>query len=384
LFSVAQGISGVLMMVYMFGLARVLGSSGYAAFQTLMSIHGLVMLVGGALNLAALHAVSTTVGEQANALGPWLRVALRFGVGAGAVVSVTALWSASVLGVTTGQVVALGAVIAATPLLATYYGGVQGAKLYERYARLKIVESMLIAGAGIGLALQFGVMGAVLGFAVGHGGLVLYQRRGQGQEVSRSALWPVIRQGAAPLGAFAITAWIINVPMLIAAVRLSGEQLDAYTGLFALRNLIVPFAFSIALPLYAHTGARATDRGILRRAAVYAALLGVGGILAGLLAAESIVVALLGDAYRCSADYMAHYMVFMMLHGVAMVVLFAASAQGRLSRAALILGGVGIGVTAAWPDLDVLSLINGQRGTWSAVIVAQVWSMRHRRLDAGR
>lgn len=370
LFSLANVIVGVVFFCYLFICARLLGREDYGLFQSLMGFHGIVMVAGVALNVAAMHLVGSSAPDRrAAALGACIRAALWAGVAVAAAVALSApLLAPWIASSNAWPLVCLAGVLIVNILLVTFHGGLQGTNCYGVFAAVRSAESLIVLGAGVGLIMAgAGVAGAIGGYFAGMVVLCVwfvavggnYTLRGD-SVILRDELTSLQR----PLGATALLLLVCNLPVIVARARLPAELSGDVGSLFALRYTVLIFAEATAWPLYTRILAGHRERGMLRNGLCYVLLLGCAFTAVGVNFSELFFRILFGDAYQNASRYMAMYGMYLTLHMLAMVVLFYRAATRRLSLIELVVPLVVLAIAVLWPSPSVESLIVGPCIVW--------------------
>ena len=379
LFSFAQGCAGVILAVYVFGSARLLGPVDFALFQSLVGVYGIFMILGSPLTVAAVHAVADAGAEEKSAvLGAFLRVAAVAGIAVVLIASVgvpfvtAAMRCRSFL-----SVAALLVLLFSETLLTTLYGGIQGRNRYGLFSAAKVAESFLTVGIGFGLIFAgWAAAGALAGYALAKAAvLVLLVRRRELCTWERRALAWSRREVLAllhPMAAFGVLIYVTNVPMIVARIRLPDAEAGLFGVLFALRNVVFPFALAVAMPLYSRTVSREAGAHILLKALIVVVGLGLGFMALALFCPLRAFTFLFGAAYADAYGYMGLYGVALVLTMLSLVMLFDWAADASFSFVPLVLPPLVVSAAIIWPDPTITRLILIQAAALACCVLTPV------------
>jgi O-antigen/teichoic acid export membrane protein len=357
-------------MLYAILTARLLGDAEYGLFQALMGLHGMAMALGLILNVGTLHVVSTADDtHKAQALGAAVRVALLFGVLLfGAIVLASPVAARFLDTHTVFPFVALGLMVFTNIILETLYGGLQGRNQYAVFSITRCIDAILTMILGVLLIVAgFSAAGAVGGYAISMGLVSCALLRRRGLYEPNPGIEPIrkeIRGLLQPL-AVALTLMIVsNVPMLVARARLPEAMAGQYGILFALRFAVLTFAMAAAWPLYSRSVSGEGEPGMLRKALFTVAVPGIGLLGVGMVAPRLFIHILFGEQYLPAANHLAGYAVYLLIHGLCMVLMFYRIASRNLYAWTLLLPGAVVISLPWWPMLDTTRIILAQTGAW--------------------
>jgi len=363
--------------------ARLLEDMGeFGLFQAIMGLYGLVIAVGSPLNLATVHSVGGCPEESRDRVqGTMLQLAAIVGLaGAGVALLLSPALSVAMHVGSVWPFFCVSCLLFISPVLTTLYGGLHARNLYGKFAYLKTAESLLILLLGTLLMVAgFGVSGAVLGYALAMVTATAFLVMRPGFLCIRKP-WPlvgeVLRSSGRPLLVSVVLLIVVNCPMLIARCRLSEDCSGCYGTVFSMRNLVFPFAFAVAVPLYSRTIGEEREHGILGKTVLWVCILGAGFIGIGLGLPELFITTLYGSQYREASPYMCWYGFYLLLHMVSMVLMFYLSARGCLRPLLLVLP-VAITLSLVFlPVLTVAIIIRVQVVSWCAYLVALLlWTL---------
>lgn len=375
-FSAGSLVVGMLYMLYAILTARLLGKAEYGLFQALMGLHGMAMTLGLILNVGTLHVVSAAEDDQkAQALGAAMRVSLLLGGLLFAGVALTSPLGARFLSTATiFPFLAVGLMVWTNIILETLYGGLQGRNQYGVFSITRSVDAVLTMILGVLLILwtQRSAVGAVGGYAISTGVMSIVLLRRRGLYEPNPGIDPIRKEmrGLLQPLAVALTLMVVsNAPMLVARARLPDDIAGQYGVLFALRFAVLTFAMAAAWPLYSRTVSGDGEPGMLRKALATAAVPGVGMLAIGLVAPRLFIVVLFGAEFGSAASHLAGYAVYLLLHGLCMVLMFHRAADGSLRGWTLWIPAVLAISPAACPALNTTMLILMQSVAWLAWIV---------------
>jgi len=343
LFSWAQAVAGISYFCYMLISARLLGVVDYGLFQAVMGIYGILVVFASPLNIATIHGVATSDDQiRPHAVGAFLFIAVIVG---GACALILILLSSFFSGIlhthSSSPLLCIAFLVLVSPILTTFYGGLQGRGLYASFSRLKILESLLVLGSGIGLiVLKLGVSGAICGYVVAMGVLCLYfmSRRDlyhlrKGTYSLRGELRPL----AKPLAVFGTLLFLLNYPVIVSRIRLTEEIAGLYGTLYSLRNLLLPFAFAAAVPLYTHRISKTSEPKILLKALLFVMIMGSIFLLIGIAFPKWFIVTLYGSEFAAVSPYLPYYAIALILQMITMVVMFYLAAAKKFVYSVLLI-----------------------------------------------
>ncbi|MBN1673867.1 MAG: oligosaccharide flippase family protein [Kiritimatiellae bacterium] len=329
LFALGHAFAGLVMVLYVFTAARLLGPAEFGLFQSVMGAFGILIAAGSPLNIAAVHSVASApdAGKPA-VLGGLLRVGL--GVGA-ALACCVWLCRPLLAGLTRSRLVLpllpLSALVVAAPLLTTFYGAIQGRNRYGLFMLLKTGESLLVLVFGTLLILGERRAGsAVGGYACAMWvALLFFLTRRNLYSVRHATFCRNREEFRALLRPLAVLAFLLltnNYPMIVARSRLPADTAGLFAALFALRNLVLPFAFAVAVPLYSRTVSGSAEAHVFRKALIVTSGVAVGFMATAHLCPLPFFRLVLGPPYLPAAGYMGFYGIGLLLSMLCMVILF--------------------------------------------------------------
>jgi len=375
-FSLAQIISGLALMCYMLVCARLLDLGEFGLFQAIMGLYGLIIAVGSPLNLVTVHSVGgCREEERAEVQGTLLQLAGLVGVaGAGLVLLLSTVLMSTMHVDGKLPFLCVACLLLISPVLTTLYGGLQGRNLYRQFAVIKTGESVLILVLGTALMLTgMGTSGAVLGYSLAMAAAACYLilRPGFFRITRRlSSVRKELRSATRPLLVSAVLLVAINSPALIARSRLAEDASGLYGAIFSMRNLVLPFAYAVALPLYSRTINRESEPGIILKALLWVIVLALGFMGVGLACPEWFIVLLYGSKFRLASPYISWYGIYLLLHMVSMVVMFYRTARGQLELPLLAIPVACTFSLIFLPELTIAAIIHLQVLSWCAYLIA--------------
>ncbi|MDA0321735.1 MAG: oligosaccharide flippase family protein [Verrucomicrobia bacterium] len=369
-FSAGSLVVGMLYMLYAILTARLLGDAEYGLFQALMGLHGMAMTLGLVLNVGTLHVVSTAQDtHKAQALGAAMRVALFFGVILCGALALASPIASRFLGAdSVFPFVALGLMVFTNIILETLYGGLQGRNQYGVFSMARAIDAIMTMGLGVLLIVSgFSAAGAVGGYAISMGIVCMALLRRRGLYEPNAGIEPVrkeMRGLRQPLAVALALMVVSNVPMLVARARLPEAMAGHYGVLFGLRFGVLTFAMAAAWPLYSRSVSGDGEPGMLRKALATVAVPGIGLLGVSVVAPRLFIGILFGEGYLPAADHLSGYAVYLLAHGLCMVLMFHRAASGSL-RGWTLVPPVSVVLSLAWwPALGIATIIAAQTGAW--------------------
>ncbi len=362
-FSLAQGIAGLALISYMFILVRLLGPNDYGLFQAVMGLYGLLIIFGSPLNIVTLHYVAKANPDlKSYVLGIFIRVALRIGIGFSALIIIFASYLKSLFGVeTVYPFLAVGLLLITSLLLTTFYGGLQGQNRYVFFSQSKTVESFLIFGIGTLLVvLGLKVTGAVLGYGLGMLIIVVFlfsKEQVINLRQNNYSFDNNLTLMRKPLIMFGTLQFVENYPMIVARIRLTEEMAGLFGGLFSLRNIVLPFAFAIALPLYSHTVTQQEEQSIFLKALTLITLIATLFVAIGYFFPQIFIRVLYGNAFIEIANYLIPYGLYLFLHMVSLTIMFRQTAQDTVVLGTFLIPVLIVSTLIFFSNLSITTLI---------------------------
>ena len=362
-FSLAEAFAGIVYFCYILISARLLGIINFGLFQAVMGLYGILFLFGHPLKVATIHAVATSEDQiQRFVLGSFLKIALLIGsayfilLGVSSPLLVKIFHADSIW-----PIFNLAFLLLVSTLLTTFYGGLQGKNLYLNFSITKVVGSLIVILLGVALMkMRFGSSGAIAGYA---GSMALltaffFSRRElfsfrKGPYSIRRDMVPL----AKPLAVMGAQLFVLNFPAVVARIRLTEDMAGLFGTLFSLRNLVLPFALAVVLPLYSRTISKQSEPRMLRKAIILILLLGAVFIVVGLLFPTWFLRTFYGGDFAQASRYMTLYGFALLVHMISMVLLFHNAAKETFSFSLLL---IPIALTASLiiiPDLSIWKII---------------------------
>ena len=373
-FSSAQAVAGIALLCYTFISARLLGRADYGLFQAVMGLYGIFILVGSPLNIGALHFVAKAEdGAKQSALGALVRIALMIGGTCALIVIILSPYFANMLQVKTlWPFICLAGLLVAGTLLTTFYGGIQGRNLYSLFSIMKIVESLLIVGLGIALIVAgAGVAGAVSGYVGGMALISLFVLTRHDLYSLRKSSHPIrtdLFSVTEPIAVLGTLLFVVNAPMIIARARLTEEAAGLFGALYSLRNIVLPFAFAVVLPLYSRTVSRREEPRMVFKSFLFVTLFAATFLAVGIICPRWFIQTLYGSDFVEASTYMVMYGFYLFLHMISMVVMFHQASTNALNFGLLLVPLVIVTTLVAFPDLSIARIIATQIVAWTAYL----------------
>ena len=330
-----QLLAGVGNLLFVALAARVLPERGFGHLATFVAVLTLLHLPG-----AGLAAAGALAPQRARRLTR--RAALAGAVGAIALVALAAPASRAI-GLPVAFVVALAVAAPAAPVLGFQRGIAYGRRDGRAVAASILAEPAARLALGLGLGLAIGPAGAAWGAAAGGWvALLALHRAGRSTDDER-ALLPSSTSTGATTVAFLGLAMLQHQDLVIANRVLDAGDVGAFAALSTLGGIV---AFATAtLPLVllpaargtaeptprAPTGAGSSD-GRAASATVVAvgaaAAVALGSVVVAILAADALVLAVVGPRYLSVAPLVPPYLAAMGCLGLARVVAARRCADG--------------------------------------------------------
>ena len=379
MFSWAQGIAGISYFCYMFITARLLGVEDYGLFQAVMGIYGILIVFGSPLNIAAIHSVATSRDEtKPFALSAFLRVSLVVGSSCSLFMIVLSKYFTKIFHARSIWPFIFAAfLLIASTILTTLYGGLQGRNQYLSFSLAKILESLLVLLIGTGLiAMGLGASGAVAGYFFSMCILcIIFFIRNKSYSLKKGpySIRKDIASLVKPLAVFGTLLFVINFPVIIARVRLTEEMAGFYGTLFSLRNIVMPFAFAAALPLYSRTVVDSEERHIFFKAFIVIFVFSCSFLILGLFIPEWFINFFYGSQYLEASDYIVLYGCYLALHMACMIILFQQAAKRTLKIEVLLIPILIIMILLIFPDLSINKILIFQIIAWGAYLLISLF-----------
>lgn len=376
-----QVLSGVGNLVFVLVMARVLEPRAFSQLAAFLAMYLLVHVP--ASSLSAGSALRPAINGRTR----------RRALGAGVLVGVVLLAAAVPLAPVLDLPVALICVLAAAPpaagLLALERGRLYGSGQLGRSVGSLLVEPAVRLTAGIALALAIGPTGGAIGvIAAGYCALLVAsgrRRRSQAPDVPGAVVpgasgeppqtQPAEGEQAVARHAASASGWVI-VAFLLLAVLQNQDVLFANAllpsveaGRFAVLSTLggISALASTTVPLVLLPRAARGERHALPVAVLVAAALGLGAVLALLIAPAHTIGAIFGNRYANLHSLAPLYLLAMALLGIARVLVAARCAGGRARPMVLLLALV----AAAHVGL-ILAMSGSARGVATATLSATV------------
>lgn len=362
-FSLAEAFAGIVYFLFILVSARLLGVANFGLFQAVMGIYGIMFLFGNPLKVAAMHAVATSEDRlQPFVLGSFLRVALLIGGAYFVFLVILSPHLAKILQTNSlWPIIWVAVLLFVSTFLTTFYGGIQGKNLYLFFSITKVAGSLIVILLGVALIeMGFGASGAIVGYAGSMAILTIFffTRRKlynfkKGFYSIRHDMVPLAR----PLAVTGTHLFVLNFPAVVARIHLTEDMAGLFGTLFSLRNLVMPFAMAVVLPLYSRTISKHVEPRMLHTAVLLVLLLGGVFIVIGLLCPEWFFITLYGGEFVRASGYMALYGFALLLHMISMVVLFHDAAKGTFSFSLLLIPVILTTSLIILPGLSIWKII---------------------------
>ncbi len=335
LLGASQVAGGIFAFFFTLVAARVLGVSDFGLFQAMMGIFGIVSLVFFPLNVGTLHYVGASPPEERPL---WAGEFIRFGF---LLASVTSLiffilspWLMRVLkSPSYWPFLALNLLIFLVIMLSVFYGIFYGNHRYVSSATVQIVESIFLLITGtILLMLGIKVTGAISGYLTGRVlilGYCLSQKSLYRFSPGKTRLAKRKGEFIRMMASLGVLFSIINLPMIVARVRLSAETSGAFGVLYHLRSTVWPLALSVAMPFYAAMVSGTEQKKLFKKAMLLISLLSLGFIAAGWMGSKFLISTLYGKNFAGAAPYMLVYGISLFLQMSLMIFIFRDMARNQ-------------------------------------------------------
>jgi O-antigen/teichoic acid export membrane protein len=368
--TVSHGIAGSLALLYTVIVSRFLGVADYGFFQAIMAIYSVLTVFVGPFNMAAMHSVA--VAEDASkplVTGRFVRFALLVGGACTGGLVCLSPWLAVMLHGSVLPIIWMAMLVTITAVLTVFYGTLQAYNDYILYGVNKVVETlvMLLTGAVLVVA-GASVSGAMLGYVLGLASVLLgffVRRKRYRFQHGKLGIWSELGTFVNILLVYGAIYLVSDVPQIIARSRMDAEASGLYGALYNLRNVVLPFCFALAAPLYSRAVSGAEGQSAYLQALV--PILGLGGAFlgVGLFVPQLPFRIIYGAAFVEAARYMALYGIVLALQMIATVTMFYQIARKRLVRVHLLVPIVSIAIGTVLPNLTIPRLILTQIAAWA-------------------
>lgn len=374
-YSLAQIISGVLMIAYTMLAARMLDLSEYGLFQTVMGIYAIIFAVGFPLNIITLHFVGNAPTHNKKiALGMCLRLAVVIGVVCFCFIVLFSkqmaimFHSSSLL-----PFILMACLLVVSFVLTVFYGGLQGRNEYTSYSLSKVSEVTISFCVGVMLMVfGLGVPGAVSGYLVGMTIVTsVFVFRGKLYKLTENniLLYQEIKSMVLPMVVACTLFFTSCYPMIIARIRLAEDISGVFGALFTLRNVVQPFAMAVSIPLYSRIISKEHEPNMLNKAIVVILILSSFFIASSLICPELFIRTFFGVKFIAASEYLFLYGINLTLYMFSMVILFYQAAQKTLRTRLLMLPILLIISLTFLPDLNINNIILIQIIAWGALLI---------------
>jgi glycosyltransferase involved in cell wall biosynthesis/O-antigen/teichoic acid export membrane protein len=305
-------------LAYTIVFARVLHSSGYGSLAALVSTFLILSVPGSALQMTVAREVSRSVaaGERYPAAGVWGWLSTLAGVTVGA--TLVAILCRNLIAHAVGVPDLPWAAAAAVPagclwlILSVQRGALQGLQRYKMVGFSLVGEAMTrLAGGLVLVALGAGVTGAFLGTTISIGVVAavltvpLLRAAGPHSEHHERPLRQLISRAWAPVAALALIAVLQNIDVIVVKHVAEKHQAGAYAAAAVIGKGVIWVAVGLGLYLLPEAARRTRmgldARPVLVRTLALIALVSVPAVLLYIVAAEPVLVAIFGEAYKGGA-----------------------------------------------------------------------------------
>jgi O-antigen/teichoic acid export membrane protein len=305
-------------LAYTIVFARVLHSSGYGSLAALVSTFLILSVPGSALQMTVAREVSRSVaaGERYPAAGVWGWLSTLAGVTVGA--TLVAILCRNLIAHAVGVPDLPWAAAAAVPagclwlILSVQRGALQGLQRYKMVGFSLVGEAMTrLAGGLVLVALGAGVTGAFLGTTISIGVVAavltvpLLRAAGPHSEHHERPLRQLISRAWAPVAALALIAVLQNIDVIVVKHVAEKHQAGAYAAAAVIGKGVIWVAVGLGLYLLPEAARRTRmgldARPVLVRTLALIALVSVPAVLLYIVAAEPVLVAVFGEAYKGGA-----------------------------------------------------------------------------------
>lgn len=378
-YSAAQAVASLLMLLYVFVTARLLGKNEFGLFQALMGLFGILNVYGTPLNIAAVHVVGQACSEARDAvLGRFVLIGLAIGV----CVACILLVASPVLGQTLHcdsilPFLSLAVFVIACSVLTVLYGGLQGQNRYMFFSLTKMAESAAIPCIGIVLMLlHSGASGAIAGYACAMSLAILFLLVRKGlcsfRKPAESAGHPF--KDIAPLmSVLAVLLFINDFPMVVARSRMSADDAGLFAAIFSLRNMAFPFAFAIAVPLYSRQVSGLTEDHLLLKSLLLTGALSAALVTVAVFGGEFLISTAFGGGYLESARYFPLYCCGLGLHALCTVLMLSMARGFGRSLLFIVVPVLIVGSLMFVRDCTIDKIILAQVAALMCCIAMSLW-----------
>ncbi len=341
----AQIAAGAGNLVFAVAAARLLSPGAFASFAVFLALYLLVHVPASSLSAGSALCPALAARSRGRAL--------RWGLGAGAVLTAAAPLLAPVAGVPVGLLLVLAAGVPVAPWLALERGRLYGEARHGRAAASLAAEPAIRLALGIPLLMGIGVVGAALAVVLGGcAALALTRPRLGGSRradvhAPTAPARPLSSGGGVVLAtvAFFVLAVLQNQDVVLGNVVLVTEQAGRFAVLSTIGGLAAFATTTVPLVLLP----RAADgrRGALGSALAVAALLGAAAVAVVVLVPSQLVGAAFGERYASVGALAVPYVAAMALFGLVRVVVADRCVRGGGRALVALLIAVAVGQATA-------------------------------------
>lgn len=363
---VSEVLAGVLVFAYALLLARLLSLHDFGLFQAALGAFGLLSIPAVPFHLISLDSV-----RQAGGISQGRPGILRL------TRTTIALYGAALILWISGYAAAgrlspdfycwwtAGLTAAAAVILRILIGAWQAELRFFALAGLRVFQAVITVAAGfLMVKAGTGATGAVAGYglAAALAALVIfpYKRKLSSLETAPPVSPEEKRTALRITGVLAFVFCVEHLPVIAAKARFDAETSAAFGALYNLRQVIWPFAFSIAYSFYAHYHSGEERKALTKKTLVMITVLGALFALAACAAPQTILTLLYGSSYAAAAQWMPLYALSLYLQMLAIIILFQALAERRKIGFILMIGSALFIVWILWPGSSPLGMITAQ------------------------
>jgi O-antigen/teichoic acid export membrane protein len=374
-FSLAEAIAGIVYFFFIIVSARLLGVENFGLFQAVMGIYGILFLMGHPLKVATMHAVATSEDKRRPfVLGSFLRLALFTGGTCFLFLVVLSPYLAKILHADSiWPIIWVAFLLLVNIILTTFYGDLQGKNSYLFFSSTKVVGSLIVLVLGVTLIkMGFGASGAIAGYAGSMGLLTIYFFTRRKFFSFRKGFYSFRHDMvslAKPLAVIGTHLFVMNFPAIVARMRLTEDMAGLFGTLFSLRNLVLPFAMAIVLPLYSRTISKQNEPRMLLKAVILIFSFGSVFIAIGLFCPQWFFKILYGLEFVTASSYMALYAFAILMHMISIVVLFHEATKETFSFGLLLIPVVMTASLTIFPHLTIWMIIVFHILSWGVYLV---------------
>ena len=158
--------------------------------------------------------------------------------------------------------------------------------------------------------------------------------------------------------------------MIMARAKLSAIEAGLYGVVFALRNLVFPFAFAVSLPLYSRSVSKTELPYMFRKALMVIFFISLAYFLMAIFFPKTFINLLFGAEFILASMYLKFYGIYLFFHIVSMVIMLRYAATERLSYPLLLLPIIVVSFILLIEDMTIFKIIAIQTLAWIIYLIS--------------